>query len=107
MKKKRRQNDLTSYHLDLRDERIGDIALSLAGHDAGTLLVIVAGIDEHHVLVADGKRRKLSSPKKKKMQHIRILMKLGDADAENIRSGKVNDSFLRKKISEFDIARFT
>ena len=39
---------------DKTDFRVGKIAVSTAGHDAGLIFVIVAGIDVRHVLVADG-----------------------------------------------------
>ncbi len=81
------------------DDRVGSVCESLSGHDKGTLLVVVAGLDESHVLVADGKRRTLIAPKKKKIQHIRILTKLGEGDTEHIREGSVSDAFLRKKLS--------
>ena len=68
MKKNKRQTDRVSpISPDYQDERIGDIAVSTAGHDAGLILVVVAGIDDKYVLVADGKRRKLIAPKKKSM----------------------------------------
>ncbi len=105
---KRRQKDqIPAFVPDFRDRRVGDIAVSLAGHDAGCPVIIVAGIDERYVLVADGKRRKLSAPKKKKMQHIRILTKLDEKDTEMLREGKANDSFLRKKLSAVDFEGLT
>ena len=107
MKKKRQDDQISSVSPDYRDERVGDIAISMAGHDAGTLLVVVAGIDDQYVLVADGKRRKLIAPKKKKMQHLSILTKLREEDTEKLIAREVNDSFLRKKLSGLDLARFT
>ncbi len=105
---KRRQKDqIPAYVPDHGDTRVGDIAVSLAGHDAGLPIIVVAGIDERYVLVADGKRRKLIAPKKKKMQHIRILTKLNEKDTETLREGRANDSFLRKKLSEVDFEGFS
>lgn len=92
---------------DVRDHRVGTIAISMAGRDAGSLLVIVAGIDDLCVLVADGKRRKLIAPKKKKMQHLSILTKLSEEDTETLVAGKANDSFLRQKLSALDLESFT
>ncbi len=81
--------------------------VSMAGHDAGLLLVVVAGIDESYVLVADGKTRKLIAPKKKKMQHLSMLTKLDDEASEMLKAGKANDAFLRKQLSGLDLSRFT
>ncbi len=107
MKKKRQKDQISLVSPDYRDERVGDIAVSMAGHDAGLLLVVVAGIDDKYVLVADGKHRKLIAPKKKKMQHLSILTKLGNEDREKLMAREVNDSFLRKKLSSLDLAGFT
>ena len=104
---KRKQTIEKSLTPNVSDERVGGIAVSLAGHDKGTILVIVAGLDEKHVLVADGKRRVLEAPKKKQMRHLRIFTKLSEQDTESLSERKINDSFLRKKLSGFDLAGFT
>lgn len=92
---------------DRMDFRVGEIAVSTAGHDAGLIFVIIAGIDDRHVLVADGKVRKLAAPKKKKMRHLSIFTRLSEEDVEKLRSGSVNDSFLRKTISSLDLEQLT
>lgn len=107
MKKKRQKDQISSAAPDYRDARVGDVAVSTAGHDAGLLLVVVAGIDGKYVLVADGKHRKLIAPKKKQMQHLSILTKLSKEDKEKLMAREVNDSFLRKKLSSLDLAGFT
>ncbi len=107
MKKKAKIKKISVPEADRTDGRIGFVAVSLAGHDKGSLLVIVAGVDENTVLVANGKGRTLISPKKKKMQHLRILTKLSEQDTEMLLKREVNDSFLRKKLSGFDLAGFT
>ena len=107
MKKKTKITKISVSAVDHTDTRIGQVAVSLAGHDKGSLLVIVSGIDEDHVLGADGRRRTLGSPKKKKMRHLRILTKLSEQDTEKLLNREVNDSFLRKKLSGFDLAGFT
>lgn len=102
MKKKRTKKNAKDELLavpDRTDARVGGVCVSMAGHDAGLYLVIVAGIDCGHVLVADGKTRKLLSPKKKKMRHLSIVSKLSEAQTEAIRKGTANDSFLRRAIS--------
>ena len=107
MKKKRQKDEVSLVCPDYRDERVGDIAISMAGHDSGLLLVVVAGIDDKYVLVADGKNRTISAPKKKKMQHLSILTKLDAEDTEKLKMREVNDSFLRKKLSALDLESFT
>lgn len=49
--------------------KTGSVVLSSAGHDKGRLMLVV-GADGGRILVADGKERKLCSPKKKNIKHI-------------------------------------
>ncbi len=48
----------------------GTVVISSAGHDGGGWFV-VAGADGRYVYIADGKERKLISPKKKNIRHVR------------------------------------
>ena len=50
--------------------KIGSVVISSAGHDSGRPMVVV-GAEGGFVLVADGKERKLDSPKKKNIKHVR------------------------------------
>ena len=52
------------------DIKTGTIIISTAGHDKGQLL-LVTGADGRFVYLADGKERRLCSPKKKNLKHIR------------------------------------
>ena len=52
------------------DIRVGRVVISSAGHDSGRRMV-VTGADGGFVFVADGKERKLESPKKKNIKHVR------------------------------------
>lgn len=54
--------------------KTGGVILSLAGHDKGRLMLVVGAEGDKNsrfILVADGKERKLASPKKKNARHIR------------------------------------
>ena len=48
----------------------GMVVISSAGHDNANWFV-VTGADERYVYIADGKERKLGSPKRKNPRHIR------------------------------------
>ena len=50
--------------------KCGSIIISSAGHDSGRPMVVV-GAEGGFVFVADGKERKLDSPKKKNIKHVR------------------------------------
>ncbi len=49
---------------------VGRVVISSAGHDSGRRMV-VTGADGGFVFVADGKERRLDSPKKKNIKHVR------------------------------------
>ena len=48
----------------------GWIVRSAAGHDAGLLFCVVGAEEDGRLLLANGKQRKLSAPKRKKHSHI-------------------------------------
>lgn len=81
----------------------GRLVRSEAGHDKGTLLC-VAGVEGVFLLLADGKRRKLAKPKRKKSGHVRVV----DEGAfvhpvvEALRRGEpVSDRALRRALAAF------
>lgn len=51
---------------------IGMLARSKAGHDKDTVYVII-NRDETYVYLADGCRRTISNPKRKKEKHIQLI----------------------------------
>ena len=78
-----------------------DIIISLAGHDAGKLFFVVDTY-EQFVWIADGRGRKLESPKRKKRKHIQRLPQTDSRVAEKIRNGdKVLNSELRRELTVF------
>ena len=75
------------------------LALSAAGHDRGTLYLVLSE-DERSVLLADGTLRKLSCPKRKNRKHVTFLP---DGLTEAVR-GKLRepltDAALRRALAE-------
>ncbi|MDO5403335.1 MAG: KOW domain-containing RNA-binding protein [Eubacteriales bacterium] len=53
-------------------ELAGCFAISLAGHDKGTVYIIV-DIDGEYAFLSDGRIRGLENPKKKKLRHIQVI----------------------------------
>lgn len=83
----------------------GWIVRATAGHDKGTLQCVV-GVDREHslLLVADGKRRKIARPKRKKRGHVDMVCR--DAyehpAIRKLRSGlPVSDKELRRALGAF------
>lgn len=70
---------------------VGSICVSLSGHDAGMLFILI-GNREDKVLLVDGKKRKFSNPKIKNYKHISILSKLPDNVVTDILNKKIIDS---------------
>ena len=52
---------------------LGSIVTSLCGRDKGRSFVVVEIIDADYVYIADGRLRRVESPKRKKIKHISVL----------------------------------
>ena len=50
----------------------GMLAWSRAGHDSGTLYVIMR-TDEEYVYLTDGRLKPVDKPKKKKKKHVQVM----------------------------------
>ena len=83
------------------DLRRGDVVRSLAGHDKDSLFCVVS-TEGDFLLLANGKERKLNSPKRKRVKHVQ---RAGSSDHPvflRIRSGEpVGDNELRKALAAF------
>ena len=66
----------------------GSVVRAEAGRDGGGYFVIVEA-DEKYCLIADGKSRKLSAPKRKNIKHIRVtdsMIDLNDITDKKLRN---------------------
>ncbi len=52
---------------------LGRVVRSIAGRDNGGHFIIVKVVSDDYVLIADGDKRRLNSPKKKKIKHLHFL----------------------------------
>ncbi len=75
------------------EAKLGMIVRSAAGHDKGNFLVITA-VEGDFAFIADGKERKLESPKKKRLKHLRFTNTVIDTD-------NLTDKGLRKIIADY------
>lgn len=80
--------------------KLGTFAVSIAGRDKKKTVIVVGIIDDDYVAVADGKSRKISSPKKKKLKHLRFLPEVAEQIAEKIDSKTLLDADIRKAIEQ-------
>ncbi len=51
--------------------QIGQIVMSLMGHDKGDFQVVLS-FEDKFLFLSDGKRRKMEAPKKKKLKHVAL-----------------------------------
>ena len=73
---------------------IGDIVISLAGHDTGKPFIVVAKLNDNFVLIADGKSRGVENPKLKRKRHLRVAAQSGLKSPTN--------AALSKRIKQFN-----
>ena len=76
-----------------------NIVKSTAGRDEGDLFFVL-DIQEEFLLLADGKRRRVENPKRKKRKHVAYVGESHSVVAEKIRSSeKITNSELRKALA--------
>ena len=79
----------------------GDVVRSLAGHDKGELFCVVDAADGF-LLLANGKERKLHSPKRKRVKHARREGACAHPVFQRLRAGEpVGDQELRRALAAF------
>ena len=83
------------------DIAISNIVRSTAGRDKGDLFFVLA-TEGDFLLLADGKRRRVEDPKRKRRKHTELYGESHSPVAEKIRSGeKITNSELRKALAAF------
>ncbi|MCH5350651.1 MAG: KOW domain-containing RNA-binding protein [Clostridiales bacterium] len=75
------------------EPKIGDMVVSLSGHDEGKYFVVIAEMSADFVLIADGKGRTVEKPKLKRKKHLRVVAESGEEHPTN--------AALRKRIKKF------
>ena len=76
-----------------------NIVKSTAGRDEGDLFFVL-DIQEEFLLLADGKRRRVENPKRKKCKHVAFVGESHSVVAEKIRSSEIiTNSELRKALA--------
>lgn len=69
--------------------KTGDIVVSKAGHDKGSIYVVVGRQEDGRLFVADGKRKKIETPKVKKHKHLEKIGMLEETLAEALNPKQV------------------
>ena len=76
----------------------GRVVISKCGRDKGSYQVIVGFFEEDILFVADGGRRKVENPKKKKMKHLIFTDKSLALNSE----GRFTNPGIKKAIKELN-----
>ena len=74
----------------------GSVVIAEAGRDSGAQFVVV-GLEEGFCFIADGKSRKLGSPKRKNIKHVRTTDSMIDLN-------DITDKKLRRLLRELGSA---
>ena len=77
--------------------KAGSVVISSAGHDKGRFMLVV-GADGGKILVADGKERRLDTPKKKNIKHIRATS--GSMELEGLTDKKLRQALNRMSAAQ-------
>lgn len=75
------------------------LAISRAGHDKNTLYIVLS-CDDTYVWLADGRRRLLESPKKKKWKHVQVIRHLPEEILAQMSSFEL-DAHVRKILKDY------
>lgn len=75
------------------------VVVSLAGHDKGGVFAVVGAAGSQYVWIADGRRRKVEKPKRKKIRHLRPIGTL-----EPLQAGVRSNRSLRLALKAFPVA---
>lgn len=79
----------------------GEIVLSLKGHDAGKLFCVLDARDGF-AAIADGKGRKLATPKRKRVSHLKGVGTSAHPAIVRLQRGEsVSDRALRRALAAF------
>ena len=84
---------------------LGSIVISRAGRDSKREFVVV-GLDKDApdgdiVYIADGRLRKIESPKKKKLKHLILTGRVSEEAGTLIISGKLTNKCLHSILNEY------
>jgi ribosomal protein L14E/L6E/L27E len=83
----------------------GAVVQSNAGKDKGGLYLVVAVNPNGDVWIADGRKRKEHSPKKKNPRHLRALAWNDEIGKRLQAHEKVSDELLRRVLQEYGAMR--
>ncbi len=82
---------------DLTSPMLGNVVRAERGREAGGFYIVVGGAGADRVYIADGRKRRLSSPKPKGISHITV-MGVCEGARELLPKGKFTDGDIRRAL---------
>lgn len=77
----------------------GDVVIATAGKEKNQIFIVLQ-VDSNYCWLVDGKRLKISKPKKKSLKHVQKATKIG-FDAEKLKDGQEkHNAEIRKFLKE-------
>ena len=81
--------------------QIGQVVYSKSGHDKGDVQMIIR-VEGEYLLLADGKRRKLEKPKRKKKMHVQPTFYVEEDVAAKLQTGAyLLDADIKKALNKY------
>ena len=82
---------------------LGQVVYSKQGRDSGRYYAVVEIVDETYVKIADGKLRRVKSPKLKKVKHLKTKGDMLDKISEKLKqNAQVFDTELRSALRPYN-----
>ncbi|MGM8216164.1 KOW motif-containing protein [Bacillaceae bacterium W0354] len=82
--------------------RIGQVVRILRGREKDQFAIIIDTIDDKHVFLADGDKRKFDRPKRKNIHHVELLDYIAPEVEKSMKeTGRVTNGKLRFAITKF------
>ena len=80
--------------------QVGQVVRALAGRDKGRLFIVTEVLDDGYVRIADGAKRKIEAPKRKKSKHLQKYDLIIDSISEKLVQGKgPENSLIRRELA--------
>ncbi len=87
------------YVPDTGSELAGQFAISNNGRYAERMFLVLGASSDGYLIVTDGKKRRIATPKRKNPKHLTLIGKDETATAQ-IREGSLTDGAVRKMINQ-------
>ena len=85
-----------------KDIVVGQLVKSKSGRDMMRLFLVYEVVDNEHVLLVDGKARKLEKPKLKKIKHLIVYHTIVEDFQKKVEeNSKLTNSQIRKYLEPF------